>query len=294
MSHSKRPVSVEDLLRLKRAERPPAEFWNEFDRQLRAKQLAALVEKRPWWHGVQRGFLQMRRFQLPLGAAAALVVTFVAVRDHSSPPHARQVGALDTEVPTVSAQDLRVPTASSVGAHAIGSTITEAVADASIAPASDNERFSPAAEVLSDVPVVATSNSRGGLSLSTADAFSTITALTGASIAAEPQSPSARFIAANYAAAQAADGVGATLLPVAQGFESRAMPARTIVEPLHQMTPPGEQRRAARYMAAMVSTPAAETSARVTERAASRISAEELYDQVNRFGTRHGGFNVKF
>ena len=47
----KRPVSVEDLLRLKRAERPPDSFWADFDRQLRAKQLAALVEKRPWWQG---------------------------------------------------------------------------------------------------------------------------------------------------------------------------------------------------------------------------------------------------
>jgi hypothetical protein len=44
-SESKRPIQIEDILRLKRAERPPAEFWGEFDRQLRAKQLAALVSK---------------------------------------------------------------------------------------------------------------------------------------------------------------------------------------------------------------------------------------------------------
>ena len=46
MKHDgKRSVSLEDLLRLKRAERPPESYWADFDRQLRAKQLAALVEK---------------------------------------------------------------------------------------------------------------------------------------------------------------------------------------------------------------------------------------------------------
>ena len=39
MSHlEKRPVTIEDLLRLKSTERPPAEFWDKFDRELRAKQ----------------------------------------------------------------------------------------------------------------------------------------------------------------------------------------------------------------------------------------------------------------
>ena len=50
MNHEKkRAVTIEDLLHLKRTERPPAEFWTHFERDLRAKQLAALVEKRPWW-----------------------------------------------------------------------------------------------------------------------------------------------------------------------------------------------------------------------------------------------------
>ena len=51
---SQRPVTLEDILRLKRNERPPAEFWTQFDRELRAKQLAALVEKRPWWRTISR------------------------------------------------------------------------------------------------------------------------------------------------------------------------------------------------------------------------------------------------
>ena len=49
---SKRPITLEDIIRLKRAERPPPQFWAQFDRELRAKQLAALMEKRPWWRSL--------------------------------------------------------------------------------------------------------------------------------------------------------------------------------------------------------------------------------------------------
>ena len=49
---NKRPVTLEDLLRLKRAERPAAEFWVRFDRELRAKQEAAEPAAR---HGVVVG-----------------------------------------------------------------------------------------------------------------------------------------------------------------------------------------------------------------------------------------------
>jgi hypothetical protein len=82
MSHEKkRPVTIEDLLRLKRTEQPSVEFWEGFDRQLRAKQLAALVEKRPWWQRMQlRPSFAWRRYSLPLGAVAALAVTFVSLR----------------------------------------------------------------------------------------------------------------------------------------------------------------------------------------------------------------------
>lgn len=88
---NKRPVSVEDLLRLKRAERPPAEFWVRFERELRAKQLAAIVEKRPWWTtAMPRLFAGLKRYQVPLGASAILAVTFVSVRHYQTPapaPH---------------------------------------------------------------------------------------------------------------------------------------------------------------------------------------------------------------
>jgi hypothetical protein len=76
-------VTLEDLLRLKRAERPPAEFWTQFDRELQAKQLAALVGKKRWWHSAAR---TVTRFSyLPLGAAAALAFALVAAHQYFSP-----------------------------------------------------------------------------------------------------------------------------------------------------------------------------------------------------------------
>jgi hypothetical protein len=76
------PVTIEDLLRLKRAERPSAEFWTNFEHELRQKQLTALVQKRRWWH--ELSVLVSRRIYMPAGAAAVIAFTLVAVR-YSAP-----------------------------------------------------------------------------------------------------------------------------------------------------------------------------------------------------------------
>jgi hypothetical protein len=71
-------VTVEDLLHLKRAERPAPEFWGNFERELRQKQLTALLEKRPWWQEIPQ-FIA-RRAYLPVGATAILAFTLVSVK----------------------------------------------------------------------------------------------------------------------------------------------------------------------------------------------------------------------
>src|SRR5882672_9787789 len=79
LNSDQRPkVTIEDLLRLKRAERPPAEFWSTFERELRQKQLTALLEKRPWWQELPQ--LITRRAYLPVGATAILAFTLVSLR----------------------------------------------------------------------------------------------------------------------------------------------------------------------------------------------------------------------
>jgi hypothetical protein len=71
-------ITIEDLLRLKRAERPTAEFWNNFERELRQKQLTALLEKRPWWQELPQ--LLTRRTYLPIGATAILAFSLVSIK----------------------------------------------------------------------------------------------------------------------------------------------------------------------------------------------------------------------
>jgi hypothetical protein len=71
MNPDRPQISIEELLRLKRAERPPEDFWARFDAELRAKQLAALVEKPSWAEALRARFA---RLALPLGAAAACVM----------------------------------------------------------------------------------------------------------------------------------------------------------------------------------------------------------------------------
>lgn len=77
------PVTVEDLLRLKRAERPPPEFWAGFEQELRQKQLAALVERRSWWHSGAAALERLRWMRLPVGATAVLAVTLLSIHQYS-------------------------------------------------------------------------------------------------------------------------------------------------------------------------------------------------------------------
>jgi hypothetical protein len=67
----KEPVTLEQLLRLKRAERPEAEFWTDWEQELRRRQLASLVKTRSWHERLfDSGFRRLRRIA-PVGAAAA-------------------------------------------------------------------------------------------------------------------------------------------------------------------------------------------------------------------------------
>jgi len=114
MNHdSKRPVTLEDILRLKRAERPPAEFWTQFDRELRAKQLAALVEKRPWWRTLSFApvLTGLRRFHLPLGAAAVLAVTIFSVRGYHPAAPSSVPASVVAAMPAPESEAKRVSTA---------------------------------------------------------------------------------------------------------------------------------------------------------------------------------------
>lgn len=282
---SNRPVSIEDLLRLKRAERPPAEFWGEFDRKLREKQLAALVAKRPWWQRLPRLAPALGRYRLILGGTAVAAVAFLSLREE------RALVPVVTLEPVASAEPVVAAPVAAAGLGVVHSAVEEIAPSAPAseivavtAPVADHSAELVAVEAASAEPLMPENLSR-------------LVALGGGAVAVAEkavESPSARHIAANLAAVRTPEPVVVgRLLGGANGFEARAMPARTTVDPLQQMTPPGESRRS-RLLTAMVSSAALETSVRTTERAANRFAEEGVYDQIQRFGARGDRVHVKF
>lgn len=78
----KSPVkpTLDDLFAVKRAERPDDAFWNQFERGLRQKQLAAIVLPRPWWHAPSLWARKAAPYGGFAAAAAALALAFTTLR----------------------------------------------------------------------------------------------------------------------------------------------------------------------------------------------------------------------
>lgn len=75
--------TLEALLRVKRAERPDAAFWTDFERGLAQKQLAAIVEPCPWWLGFALLGRRVGPLGLPVSAAAAALLAIMVMRTES-------------------------------------------------------------------------------------------------------------------------------------------------------------------------------------------------------------------
>lgn len=75
------PVTLEQLLKLKRSERPGAAFWEDFDRELRRRQLASVVTAPAWYVRLGRATVVGLRRCAPVAAAAvAAVAGFLALQ----------------------------------------------------------------------------------------------------------------------------------------------------------------------------------------------------------------------
>lgn len=70
-------VKVEDLLRLKRSERPDQAFWSNFDRELHQRMLQTLVKKDPWYMQLIHGLSGRIAQTAAVGAAAAFLAMMV-------------------------------------------------------------------------------------------------------------------------------------------------------------------------------------------------------------------------
>ncbi len=283
MNHeNKRPVTLEDLLRLKRAERPPAEFWSQFDQELRAKQLSALVEKRPWWRRLPRFAAGFSRYQLPLGATAALALTIVLVREYR--PVSSPVSAA----------------VKSVAVTAAAPVLNESPAVAS-APSPISREEVRIASAVETEPATEISNSVVSAKASTPSHVTQLVAMNGVTEDAvstkSETTPSERFIADNLAIAQSTEpGLAQNFLGSSRGFETRAMPAHPpAVDPLAQMTSPADARRSrllgGSVMAVSMNTVLPARSGDVRPR---HLSDEQLYDSVSRLDLHGNAVGMKF
>lgn len=76
------PIQLEDLLKLKRLERPDGHFWEDFDRKLEAKRLKILIKKEPiglqWLKSVWR-----KHFRL-VSAVSAMACAVFGLMHHTS------------------------------------------------------------------------------------------------------------------------------------------------------------------------------------------------------------------
>ncbi|MDD2764542.1 MAG: hypothetical protein PHE83_11265 [Opitutaceae bacterium] len=286
-SNSPSRVTLEDLLRLKRAERPPVEFWVEFERDLQQKQLAALVEKKTWWHELAACYSRYGRVRVPLGATAIMALTLVSIRyySHSGQDPRLLIGTEPVNQPAarvaVQPHDQARPV---VAAAPVGER-----ASVEQAPASKGENATPrtaaifqalAGEVPGFIPWVDdVMRNRAG---------------------ASELSPSARSIAVNLVTASVVEPDLVETLARPHGFEERAVPSvrpQHTAEVLPTATAAAEPRRA-RLLAALGSAgayapePAAPEHAR---RSVSRYLAQDGWDRsMSRLEAEGDRLSIKF
>lgn len=272
MKSDRQPVTLEDLLRLKRAERPSPEFWQQFERELRTKQLAAIVDRRPWWAPVLRGWVRMAHLQVPVGATAILALTFLTVREYRTP-------GVEADLAGASAP---------VAAQAYEATEAEPMpaAPVRVAPALQHVAVAQnqsAVERVIDTPEP-----------SLGDVTHVVPLLSGPQPVVE--TPSARSIAANLAAVQDFDPELAQAL--AGDLVPATRPSAPRVDPLSRLSSPSDARRA-RLLAgslpasAMYATASLPDDSRSRERLTSRLE-DRLYDSVHRVDLDGRSVSIKF
>ncbi len=171
------------------AERPPIEFWTEFDRSLHAKQLAAIVEKRPWWR--RSSWRQASRWSLPLSAAAALTVTFATL----SHPTIAKIKLAPASLPNTVAQESQA----TVAQPSVTAPASQAIV-ARVEPVTLSKPVAPAASEVENKPTmvaVAPVSSQVQTPSANRHLASVTEQIAGLALSNDSDSPTARFAALN-------------------------------------------------------------------------------------------------
>ena len=259
-------VTLEDLLQLKRAERPPAEFWAEFDRTLRAKQLAAIVETRPWWRNwTTRKALV--RVCVPLGTTALIAMTFGSFRIAAVKPSTDRIASNRV---TVQAPLASVSVEENMVHPAVAESTMASAASMSSTQGNGSEHQSSPAEAQPQT--------------------------TGDASASEISSE--QMLASSTATVKAAGQALAQLIGLGDNANLQSVAAHsTVVEPLTQVATPRDNRRS-RLLAYSVSFDphAADSSdaVRSRERITHRLSDDAIYDSITRLGLSGDRVSIKF
>jgi len=277
---NQRPVTLEDLLQLKRAERPSPEFWTRFESELRAKQLTAIM-KRPWWRRFSTGAVFRHRLSLSAGALAAIAfVSFHEYRGSAAPSHPNlanaDIAADSAVAPALERQSNEETLAVAVSNSGVAESLPQTLA--AVEPSIRNEATSISV--------------RAEISPEASSVMPWI--MTAERLSSNGLSPTEKSIATNWEAAKVAHPELMDRLSGLSGFEKRNLPANhQAVDPLSQMRLPSELHL--RRLMASARPAAAATVAPASDRFARHISEDRLTEEaIGRFDTRGNGVSLKF
>jgi len=266
-------VTLEDLLRLKRAERPTAEFWSNFERELRQKQLSALLEKRPWWQELPQ--LLTRRSYLPIGATAILAFTLVSIKYY--------MPAQLAQVPVPSADAAAVP-----GNLPATATVTAVAAPVSSLLVNRND---PAAPRLDDRVAVAALKTE-----LRAETPSPEVQMPRMVAPPTEETPSARSIAANLARLEQSEPELVNAV-VGNRLSSRARVQTASLQVADLASLPTNASKRTRLLVSYSDrqlSPEPTAPDIVRERLSRRLGDPEITDRISRLGLRGDAVSLKF
>lgn len=283
LQQSSSKVTLEDLLRIKRAERPAPEFWPKFEQTLREKQLSALVRRQPWW----KSRIQLSRLSLPLSAAAALAITLV-VAGHQ--PRKAPVVAVQENVPATTEPEAPELTLNSVD---LTNTPQPVLVSTGI---SNSDTLVPVTQE-SPIPSSSGTSLPSGRLASVTEQVAGI----GVDVAESDAEQAPQFAAITTREPRMTEGLDVYFqhaiarLDIGTGDEKVSS-----VEPLSQIPTPRDARRA-RLLAftSSVDTHSPHYSdnshvIRSRERIASHLNEEALYDSIRRLGVQGDRVSIQF
>ncbi len=298
--------TLESLLRVKRAERPEPEFWQQFESELRRRQLAATIEPKPWWLGFAALSRKAAPFGMPVGAAAALALAAVVYQTGNwttveAPAYIPVVASnnsvqnVSQVVATVADNSDRVDVKSMAAApvETIEAPVLVASTESANPELGNNEKISPVvSEYIPELQDTAFASLSAGLQQDELVGMDAI-----------EQSPSKHYIAYNLATARSNNPellstAGMNLSLSSTGDDQAASSPVLAAAPVNQepekveVTP-----RNARLLALVNATPQTESavvSANIAREQAVRLNDDVLYASANRLGLGGDRLSISF